>query len=438
MRGRIRSLAYIACGAGLVPGLRAATAAPVAAASLVSVLTSFPADVVAAYKAAYEAAVPGVVLDAVPRNSSELPDYLASLPAGNRPDVVWASDPGAFAAMAQRGLLQPAPGVRNPGIPARIGQFQMNGPDALYFGQALSGYGLMWHEGHLRRHGLRIPTAWQDLAGAAYDEHVAMSSPLRSGTTQLMIETVLQAEGWNAGWALWAFIAGHCPDIAPRSSDVPLDVAAGRAGIGLVVDFLALAARAGGAPVAFAYPPNTAVLPASIGVVAGSRSAAEGERFVRYALSDPGQVLLYDPRIRRMPASPFAAASMQVPADFPNVYAVARKSPLNFDLGLYESRRALVAALFERTITRAHAELREAVQAIHQAERDWTKAAGPAALQRLGRARALVSQPVVSAAQTGQERARADLAEAGSEGRHAWTDAARANYREAVRLARLR
>ena len=439
MRNRIRSLVYMACGAGLVPALARPTAARAAAApagpARVTVLTSFPAELVAAYKSAYEAATPGVVLEQVSRNASELPGYLAALPPGQRPDVVWASDPGAFVAMAQRGLLQPAPGVRNAGIPERIGHFPMNGPGALYFGQAVSGYGLMWNEAALRQRGLRIPAGWQDVADGAYAGQVAMCSPLRSGTTRVMVDAVLQAEGWDAGWALWAFIAGHCRTISARSGDVPADVAAGRAAVGLVVDFLALAARAGGAPVAFAYPARTAVLPASIAVVAGARMPAEGERFVRYALSNAGQALLYDARIRRMPASPFAAASMQVPADFPNVYAVARKSPLKFDLGLYESRRALVAALFERTITRPHAELRQAVQAIHRAEREAAKAADGAVLQRLARARALVGQAVVGAVRSMAENARADLAQAGTERSHAWTDAARANYQEAMRLA---
>ncbi len=434
MRGRIRSLVFMACGAGLLPGLRPAVAAAPPSAR-VSLLTSFPPELVAAYKQAYEAATPGVVLEAATRNASELVEHLLRLPAGQRPDVVWASDPGAFADMAQRGLLQPAPSVRNPGTPAQIGRFPMDGPDALYFGQAVSGYGLMWNEGQLRRLGLRIPATWQDVAGPAWVDQVAMCSPLRSGTTQVMVDAVLQAEGWDAGWALWAFIAGHCPAIAARSADVPADVAAGRAAVGLVVDFLALAARAGGAPVSFAYPPNTAVLPASIGVVAGARAPTEAERFVRYALSNAGQALLYDPRIRRMPASPFAAASMQVPPDLPNVYAVARKSPLKFDLALYESRRALVAALFERCITRPHAELRLAVQAIHRAEREWSKAAGSEALQRLARARALVGQPIVNGARSVTERTRADLAQAGSEHNHAWTEAARTNYAEAARLA---
>ena len=434
MRGRIRSIAFLACGAGLWPGLNVA-AASTGTSTRLSLLTSFPPEVVAAYKQAYEAANPGVVLEATTRNASELAEHLLRLPTGQRPDVVWASDPGAFADLAQRGLLQPAPSVRNPGTPVEIGRFPMDGPDGLYFGQAVSGYGLMWHDGQLRRLGLRIPSTWQDVAGPAFADQVAMCSPLRSGTTQVMVDAVLQAEGWDAGWALWAFIAGHCTAIAARSADVPADVAAGRAAVGLVVDFLALAARAGGAPVSFAYPPNTAVLPASIGVVAGGRAPAQAERFVRYALSNTGQALLYDPRIRRMPSSPFAAASMKVPPDLPNVYAVARKSPLKFDLGLYESRRALVAALFERCITRPHAELRLAVQAIHRAERDASKSADQEALKRLARARALVGQPIVNAAQSLAERSRADLALAGAERSHAWTEAARAHYLEAARLA---
>ena len=59
---------------------------------------------------------------------------------------------------------------------------------------------------------------------------------------------------------------------------------------------------------------------------------------------------------------------------------------------------------------------------------------GPSS-QRSEQHSALVAQPVVNAARSVAEATRADLSRAGSETGHAWTEAARANYLEAARLA---
>ncbi|WP_161974413.1 ABC transporter substrate-binding protein [Piscinibacter terrae] len=398
-------------------------------------LTSFPSEVVSVYKKAYEASAPGVDVEVVSKSSSDLVATLKKMPTGQRPDVVWASDPGAFAAMAHQGLLSPAAELRNTSIPTRIGSFPMNGPDNLYFGQALSGYGLMWNRDYLRQNGLRTPFSWADLARPVYFNHVAMSSPLRSGTTHLTVDVILQAEGWDAGWTQLLFIAANCAAISPKSGDVPTLVKEGKSGVGLVVDFFGLSAKASGAPVTFAYPERTAVLPASIAMVAGSKAPREGERFIKFALSTPGQELLFEKAISRMPASPYAAASLKVPSDFPNVYAVARKTPVKFDLALYEERRELVAALFERTITRAHAELRQAVDALIKAERIQEKAPTAENAERIRQARELIGKPVVPFADYATQRKRDDLALAGTEAvAHPWTVLAKLNYAQATLL----
>ncbi len=402
------------------------------AADVVQVLSSYPAEVTDTYKQAFEKKHPQFKVEILSKSASDFVQYLQGLASGQRPDVVWASDPGVFGALAQAGLLQAAPQVRNAGIPAAIGRFPMDGPQDLYFGQAVSGYGLMWNVPYLREHQLVAPRSWADVAAPTYFGHVLMSSPSRSGTTHLMVEAILQAEGWEAGWALLTQIGGNCRAIAERSLDVPASVNTGRAGVGLVVDFFALAGRASRHPVDFAYPLNTVVLPASVAMVAGGHSVKGGELFTQFTLSREGQELLYEPQISRLPASPFAAASMKVPSNFPNVYAVARKSTLDFDLALAEQRRALVTRMFDAVITQPHAELHAAMQVLNQAERALRGSTDPQALALLQQARKRLAQPVVTLAQSQEPSLLSSLQ---SGGRSGWSETAKGNYREAAQLA---
>ena len=105
----------------------------------------------------------------------------------------------------------------------------------------------------------------------------AISSPSRSGTTHLTVETILQGEGWNKGWEQLLAICANSAAITERSFGVPDGVNNGQFGIGLVIDFFGLAGKYSGFPVEFAYPDVTAVVhnhsPAVLpfGIVKGAR-----------------------------------------------------------------------------------------------------------------------------------------------------------------------
>ena len=75
-------------------------------------------------------------------------------------------------------------------------------------------------------------------------------------------------------------------------------------GVGLVIDFFGLAAKNSGMPVEFIYPSMTAIVPASIALVAGAKSPEGGKRFIQFTLSDEGQTLLLQKDISRLPVLP--------------------------------------------------------------------------------------------------------------------------------------
>ncbi|MBI2296266.1 MAG: extracellular solute-binding protein [Betaproteobacteria bacterium] len=368
-----------------------AAAAP--AQQQVSIVTSLPKDLTEVYKRAFEAKNPGVKVEVLNRGTSAAIAYVREAPASAKPDVFWASAPDAFEVLASENLLQKFDG-RNPAVPAKIGNYPINDPEGFYYGQALAGYGLMWNTRYLKANKLPDPKEWADLVKPAYHGHVAISSPSRSGTTHLTIETILQGEGWTRGWRQILMIGGNTAAITERSFGVPDGVNNGQFGIGLVIDFFGLSAKASGFPVEFIYPTVTAIVPANIGLVANARNAELGKKFISFALSEPGQELLLNPRISRLPVLP--ATYAKAPQGYPNPFSGKIKPKVNFDSDLSRSRYYVVNALFDQTVSFRHRELVAATKAIHEAAAKLAGKSNAQAQKLLAEARELVYTPIVS------------------------------------------
>ena len=180
----------------------ATLASSLAQAGTVTVVTSFPKELTQAYKAAFEKANPAIKIEILNKNTVQGIAYVRELPLGQRPDVFWASAPDAFEVLSGQKLLENVTDLVNKAAPTKVGAYPINDPQGQYLGQALAGYGLMWNTRYMTANKLPTPRQWADLAKPAYFGHVAMSSPSRSGTTHLTVETMLQGEGWDKGLSL--------------------------------------------------------------------------------------------------------------------------------------------------------------------------------------------------------------------------------------------
>ena len=376
------------------------TALPAAAQQTVTVVTSFPKELTEAYKKAFEAKSPGTKLEILNKNTTAGIAFVRETAVGSRPDVFWASAPDAFEVLAKDGLLTKYAGA-NKAVPAKIGSYPINDPEGFYYGQALAGYGLMWNTRYLKANRLPEPREWADLAKPAYFGHVASSSPSRSGTTHLTVETILQGEGWAKGWSQLLQIAGNSAAITERSFGVPDGVSSGQYGIGLVIDFFGLAAKNSGFPVEFVYPSVTAIVPANIGLVNGAKNGEAGKKFIAYTLSDEGQELLLNPKISRLPVLP--AAYSKAPKNYPNPFTGSIKAKVNFDANLSEERYYLVVSLFDQMITFRHKELQMATKAIHDAAAKLSTKPNPQGLKLLVEARELAFTLAVDEAKAGDK-----------------------------------
>jgi ABC-type Fe3+ transport system substrate-binding protein len=414
-----------------------------ASAGTVTVVTSFPKELTQVYRNAFEKANPGIELEVLNKHTTQAIAYVRELPAGQRPDIFWASAPDAFEVLVQQHLLANVSSLANKDAPAKVGDFPINNPEGFYLGQALAGYGLMWNTRYMAAHKLPAPAQWADLVKPVYFGHVAMSSPSRSGTTHLTVETILQGEGWNKGWQQMLDIAGNCAAITERSFGVPEGVNNGQFGIGIVIDFFGLASKYSGFPVEFVYPSVTAVVPANIGLVAGGKNPEEAKKFITFALSKEGQQLLLDPKISRLPILPPAAMG-KMPAGYPNAFEIAKRAKVHFDSDLSEARYYVVSSMFDQTITFRLKDLQAATRAIDEAQRALAAKPNAKGAALLAEAREAAYSPVVDAQKVAdkdflaifaadKKQAKANKQMTALEGR--WNNEARENYERAKSLA---
>jgi ABC-type Fe3+ transport system substrate-binding protein len=415
-----------------------------AQAGTVTVVTSFPKELTQAYKAAFEKANPSIKIEILNKNTVQGIAYVRELPVGQRPDVFWASAPDAFEVLTGLKLLEPIGDLANKAAPAKVGAYPINSPDNLYLGQALAGYGLMWNTRYMAANKVPAPKQWADLMKPVYFGHVAMSSPSRSGTTHLTVETLLQGEGWDKGWSQLLQISGNSAAITERSFGVPDGVNNGQFGIGLVIDFFGLAGKYSGFPVEFVYPDVTSVVPANIALVSGGKNTAEARKFISYTVSQEGQELLYNPKISRLPILPPEAMGGKTPAGYPNPFEIAKRAKVQFNSDLSETRYNVVSGLFDQTITFRLKELQAATKAIHAAEAALAKKPNANAAGLIKQAREAAFSPVVNAQKAADKEFLALFAANKKDAavsksvtglENHWNNSARQNYERARSLA---
>ncbi|MBM3571751.1 MAG: extracellular solute-binding protein [Alphaproteobacteria bacterium] len=405
------------------------------------IVTSFPKDLYAVYAAAFEKKHPGTKVEVLNKGSTAGIAYVRET-AAKPPDLFWASAPDAFEVLKGQKLLQKYQ-PKAQGIPDKVGAYPINDPDGFYLGFAASGYGIMYNTRYLQAKKLPAPKEWDDLKKPIYAGHVAISAPSRSGTTHLTIETILQGEGWDKGWATNLELAGNYAAVTERSFGVPEGVNNGQYGLGIVIDFFGFSAKASGFPVDFVYPTITTLVPANIGMIANAPNARAATAFIEFVLSPEGQELLFDHKIRRLPV--LTSAYTKAPEGYPNPFkdsSIGRA--VKFDSDVSELRYEMVNSLYDQLITFRLPEVRAAWSAIHAAEAALAKKPHAEAANLVRQARQRATQIPVTAAQatdrgfvsTFKEKVKDKPVEKRqAEIEEEWAQFARKNYAEAKQLA---
>lgn len=272
------------------------------------------------------------------------------------PDVVWASSPVAFELLNQAGGLAKFPDKRMPF--ATNAGIEVDAPDGSRFGFALSTIGVMFS---FDEADASVPREIADLARPEYAGLLGMSSPSRSGTTHLFVESLLQQYGWEDGWALLSRIGGNLATVTARSFGVRDGVSRSRFKFGIGIDFLAHARLSSEEPLAFSSFLPAWTFPASVAVTSLGANNDLSLQFVDFLRSREAQELLLAPGIRRIPIDPdlWSAAGFSPGTETPNH---------RLDLKLAAQRMNVVNALFDDMITHRLLEIRRLWDDLHRLE----------------------------------------------------------------------
>lgn len=148
-----------------------------------------------------------------------------------------------------------------------------------------SGAGIVWNRDYLQTHQLPKPKQFSDLAAPVYFGHLTMSTPARSGTTQLMVESILAKYGWEEGWRLLTNIGANMATISSRSFGVSDYVAKGQFGIGPTIDSYALILERKFDHVEFAYDESFTLMPTYVALVNQQHNDIYAKAFVDLLMS---------------------------------------------------------------------------------------------------------------------------------------------------------
>lgn len=409
-----------------------------------TIVTSFPKDLTTVYQQAFQKKHPGTKVEILNKKTSAGIKFIQETAKKNQTDMFWASAPDAFEVLKDAKLLTKyAPKAK--GIPAKVGAFPINDPDGYFMGFAASGYGIMYNTRYIEQKKLPVAKEWADLTKAIYFNHVGMSAPSRSGTTHLTVETILQGEGWDKGWATIKDMSGNFAQVTERSFGVPDGVNSGAFGYGIVIDFFGFSSKASGFPVEFVYPTVTTVVPANIAIVKNAPHPKAAEAFVEFLLSAEGQALLFDKGIMRLPVLP--AAYDKAPPGIPNPFKdTSIGAAVKFDIEESKKRYNLVNALFDQVVTYRLNDLKAATKAIFEAEAAQATKKNADAMKMIAEARRLVRampvgekeamDPKLNASfKKSKDKKKAQGSERQAEVEKKWDAFAKENYAKAKELA---
>lgn len=249
-----------------------------------------------------------------------------------------------------------------------------------------SGIGIMVNTQYLNQHQLPMPKTWQDLTHADFLGHVTMSTPKNSGTTLMMVESILQQYGWNKGWALLIKLGGNLASISARSFGVSEAVSRGLVAAGPVIDNYALTSMSHFQFIDFNYFTNSVILPTYLGITAQSNNNKTAKKLVNYLHSQAGQHILTNSKMRKKTLLG---------------QEIALNSTFVIDKNILYQRDGLIKELYDQIITAQLAQLHDAWSMFYRIEKlvNNTKTEQFVNMQLLQQAKKLLITPPLSDAE---------------------------------------
>ncbi|MEM6884848.1 MAG: extracellular solute-binding protein [Verrucomicrobiota bacterium] len=302
----------------------------------------------------------------------------AADPKSCKIDVFFGGGIDPFESQKEKGQLHPyrLPESILNSIPSEIGGFPIIDPDYTFYGAALSSFGILENRKVLESISLPEVHQWEDLAHPGLLSWVSSADPRKSGSVHMIYEIILQAYGWERGWAIIYQMSGNVRSFLQSSSAPTKEVSTGDAAYAVSIDINGMTQQAflGKENVRFMIPKGVSVInPDGIAILKGAPNLPQAEAFMNFVMSIEGQSLWMKPQGNPDGAVKFGITRMGV---IPEMYSgdmtellvpinpFTQKYPFTYSSETGSKRWGVINDLIGQTIIDVHSHLRAAWSAI--------------------------------------------------------------------------
>ena len=246
-----------------------------------TVYTSQPEEDIQALVEGFNEIYPDVTVDIFRSGTEEVVSkVLAEKEVGSvLADVLLVSDATTFEALKAEDILESYESPELEGISE-----EYYDADHTYTGTKILTTGVVYNtdlvDGEVK--------GFADLTGEAAKDNVVMPSPLYSGAASYNLSVLTQTDGF--GWDFYQALKDNNVAVEQGNGTVLQSVTDGTKAYGMIVDYMALRAKADGAKVEFVYPEEgSLVITEPIGMVKDCANSDQAKAFIDYILSEEGQ-----------------------------------------------------------------------------------------------------------------------------------------------------
>ncbi len=263
-------------------------------------------------------------------------------------------------------------------IPPQIAGVVNYSDKRLWYGSALSAFGVLINVKALGAQNLPPIQTWADLADPKYYGWLVVADPRKSSSVRVSYELILQQYGWEKGWPMLMQIGANSRLVVDSSSAIPNEVGGGNAIAGPCIDFYGYArvAESNDGSLIYMNPQGgSAITPDPISLLRKAPHRELAEKFIAFVLSEAGQKLWALPvgapggptehALHRMPIRRDVCDQLEGKMTVRNPYKEAEAGTFRkVDGELQAARNVVLSELFGAAIVDQHDDARSAWKAM--------------------------------------------------------------------------
>ena len=231
----------------------------------------------------------GIKVAMVRKSTGEAFAQVKAEAANPRADVLWGGPADSHLQAAEENLLEPYDSPRLPELhdwAVKLHATSGRRVSGIYLGAL----GLGFNTGALASRGVAEPRCWADLLKAEFRDEVQMADPNSSGTAYVMLASIVQLMGEDAGFAYLKKLHRNVNQYTKSGAAPVKAVALGETAVGIAFMHDMITMILQGSPMKTVAPcEGTGYETGAVSIVKGAKNPDAARRFTDFALSAEAQ-----------------------------------------------------------------------------------------------------------------------------------------------------